>query len=540
MTDVQTLEKWMLDAEGENLEFKASRGEFSFEKLTKYAVAIANEAGGKIILGVTDQRPRRICGTQAFIDIERTRTRLMERLHLPIGCEEIAHPDGRVLVFKIPSHPRGIPVQFDGRFWMREGESLKPMTGERLRKIYAESGHDFSADICPDLLIDDLSEVAIEDFRQRWIARAGNDQISSLSKSQLLSDIEVASDAGVTFAGLILFGTHEAIRKFLPRSEFVFEYRSGNVAGAAAQREELSEGFFLYFDRLWELVNLRNDKQHYEDGPFVLEVRTFQERVVREAILNAVCHRDYQLAGNNFLRQYPERLELDSPGGFAAGITPENILHRHSPRNRRIAEVLTRCGLVERAGQGVDLMYQLSIRDSKPRPDYSGSDEYLVCLRLNGKVLNKQFVRFLLQCSQESLESLSTDHWLVLDALSREEEIPTNSSESLERLLELELVVRASGGRFILPKVYYEFLGRVASFHRLRDREEKKEILESHLEDHRLDGLGISDLQDILPDEERKYIRRLLAELQDENRIHSEGENRWTRYLAGPDGEGKA
>ena len=537
MADAQDLEKWMQDAEGENLEFKAARGEFSFDKLTKYSVAIANEKGGRIILGVTDKRPRAVCGTQSFVDIESTQTRLTQRLHLPIQCREIMHPKGRVVVFDIPSHPMGMPIEFDGRSWMRRGESLVPMTRERRREIYSEAGHDFSADICPDLTIDGLSNDAIADFRKRWMARSGNDQIGGLSIDQLLTDIEVVSEAGVTYAGLILFGTHESIRRFLPRAEVVFEYRSSDAAGPAQQREEFSEGFFLYFDRLWELVNQRNDKQHYEDGPFILEVRTFQERVVREAILNAVCHRDYQLAGNNFLRQFPERLELDSPGGFTAGITPENILHRHSPRNRRIAEVLTRCGLVERAGQGVDLMYQLSIRDSKPKPDYSGSDNFLVCLRLNGKVLNKQFARFLLQCPVESLESLSTDQWLILDALSREEPVGDDHLESISKLLELKLVVRVSGGRFILPKVYYEFLDRVASFHRLREREEKKELLESHLEAHRLDGLAISDLQRIFPDEKKKYIRRLLAELQEENRVHSEGENRWTRYFAGTSGD---
>jgi len=538
MTDVATLEQWMKETEGENLEFKSARGGFHFEELTKYGVALANEGGGNIILGVTDERPRQVCGTNAFTQPERTRSGLMQRLHLSIDFSEVAHANGRVLIFHIPSRPRGIPVQYDGRFWMRQGDSLVGMSGERLREIYSESGYDFSADICEGLTIDELDDQAIEDFKKRWIARTGNQQLASLTKQQLLSDIEVITDEGVTNAALILFGAREAVRKHLACAEFTFEYRSSNAAGPAAQREEFAEGFFLYFDKLWDLIDRRNDKQHYEDGPFILDVRTFQERIVREAILNAVSHRDYQLAGNNFMRQYSERIELDSPGGFSMGITPENILHRHSPRNRRIAEVFAKCGLVERAGQGVDLMYQLSIRDSKPKPDYSGSDDFLVCLRLNGKVLNKQFARFLLQCPVESLESLSTEQWLILDAVSREEHVGDSYLESIDKLLELKLVVRVSGGRFILPKVYYEFLGREASYSRLREREEKKETLEAHLEAHRLDGSAISDLQKVLPDKERKYIRRLLSELQDEDRIHSEGENRWTRYFAGPAGEG--
>jgi len=104
-------------------------------------------------------------------------------------------------------------------------------------------------------------------------------------------------------------------------------------------------------------VNLRNDRQHYQEGLFVFDIPTFNERVVREALLNAVSHRNYQMSGSVFVRQYKERLVIESPGGFPAGVTLENILDRQSPRNRRIAEILAKCGLVERSGQGMNLIY---------------------------------------------------------------------------------------------------------------------------------------------------------------------------------------
>lgn len=74
--------------------------------------------------------------------------------------------------------------------------------------------------------------------------------------------------------------------------------------------------------------------------------------MIREAILNAVSHRDYRHAGSVFIKQYPTKIELVSPGGFPSGITPENIFWKQHPRNRRIAEVFARCGMVERSGQG--------------------------------------------------------------------------------------------------------------------------------------------------------------------------------------------
>ncbi|MCR9293283.1 MAG: putative DNA binding domain-containing protein [bacterium] len=534
MTDIATIDDWITDAEGENLEFKSSRTRFGLDELTEYCVALANEGGGKIIFGVTDKRPRSVVGSQAFPQPEETRSQLNQRLHLGITFDIVQHPGGRVLVFHVPSRPDGIPIQFRGKYLVRQDESLVGMSGERLREIYAEAGHDFSADICFGLTLADLSTEAIEDFRTRWKKKGNNSAIDTLSLEQLLRDIEVASDDGLTYAALILFGTRQAVRKYRAQAEIVFEYRSSNAAGPAQQREEFCEGFFLYYDRLWELINLRNDKQHYEDGPFVLEVRTFQERAVREAILNAVSHRSYQLGSNVFIRQFPERLEIDSPGGFAPEINPENILVRQSPRNRRIAEVFAKCGLVERAGQGVDLMYQLAIRDSKRTPDYSRSDDYTVSVVLAGQVLNRAFVRFILQCEPADLESLSTEQWLALEAFSREREFHGCSEESLGRLRDLGLIERVSSGRHILPRRYYEFLDRVHVYEKMREREVKKECLERELQKFRIDGMHMTELCDLLPNEEQKTVRRLIKDLEGEGRAHARGDNRWTRYFPGP------
>ena len=148
----------------------------------------------------------------------------------------------------------------------------------------------------------------------------------------------------------------------MPQAEIVFEYRSSDASGPANQREEFRSGFFSYYDRLWQLVNLRNDKQHYQEGFFVYDIQTFNERVVREVILNAVSHRNYQMGGSVFVRQYRDRLVVESPGGFPNGISLSNILNRQLPRNRRIAEILALCGLVERSGQGMNIIYEQSIK----------------------------------------------------------------------------------------------------------------------------------------------------------------------------------
>jgi ATP-dependent DNA helicase RecG len=383
MVDLNTLSpepvKELLNVpEGENVEFKEAAQRFDFSELTRIACALANCGGGMIVLGVSNDRPRRVVGSQAFSQPERTRQGLIEKLHVRVNIHLFEEEAKRLLVFEIAGRPNGLPVQVDGIAWWRKGDSLVPMPPEQLKRIYEEVGHDFSGDICPGASIDDLDETALKTFQEKWTAKTGNDRLKQKTPSQLLFDCEAMTDNGLTYAALILFGKRESLGRLLPQTEIIFEYRSSESAGPAQHREEFRLGFFACYDRLWELINLRNDRQHYQDGLYVFDVPTFNERVVREALLNAVAHRSYQLSGSVFVRQYHDRLIIDSPGGLPIDITLDNILDRQSPRNRRIAEILSKCGLVERSGQGMNIIYEMSIREAKPLPDFTGTDANLV------------------------------------------------------------------------------------------------------------------------------------------------------------------
>lgn len=296
-TAVEQLEKIMTSKEGENLEFKEAKNSYHFETLVKYCAALANEGGGKIVLGVTDQRPRRVVGSRAFSQPERTRAGLIKQLHLNIDFSVVDHPEGRVLIFRVPPHPVGNPVKYKGIYWQRQGDSLVAMSEDRLRSIFAEAGHDFSADICTSATMDDLDTAAIEDFRERWIAKSGNRALATLSHAQLLADAEAMVDGKLTYAALTLFGTYKALGKYLAQAEVIFEYRATNASGPAQQRKEFRQGFFSFYDELWKLIDLRNDIQHFQSGLFVLDIPTFSERVVREAVLNAVSHPSRLSAG---------------------------------------------------------------------------------------------------------------------------------------------------------------------------------------------------------------------------------------------------
>ncbi|MCG2778379.1 MAG: putative DNA binding domain-containing protein [Desulfobacterales bacterium] len=528
---VNQLERIMTSKEGESLEFKEAKNTYDFEKLVKYCAALANEGGGKVVLGVTDNRPRCVVGSQAFKQPERTRASLIERLHLNIDFSVVNHPDGRVLIFHVPEHPIGNPIKYKGIYWHRQGDSLIAMSEDRLRGIFAEAGHDFSADICSAASMDDLDREAIENFRNRWMDKSRSSSLTTLSPEQLLNDAEALIDGNLTYASLILFGTRKAMGRHLAQAEVVFEYRASDASGSAQQRVEFRQGFFSFYDELWNLINLRNDIQHFQSGLFVLDIPTFSERVVREAVLNAISHRDYQLGGNIFVRQYPRRLVLESPGGFPLGINEQNILDRQLPRNRRIADIFAKCGLVERSGQGMNLMFELSIKESKSTPDFTGTDQYQVVLTLNGEVRDPRFLQFLEKVGRETLELFSTSDFLLLDHIHRERRVPDQLQNRLQSLLEKGVVERFGRGRgvkYILSRRYYKMVDEKGAYTRKKglDRETNKALLLKHIKENRGSGSRFSELTQVLPALSNDQVKKLVAELKKEGGIYNIGATR--------------
>ena len=524
--------------EDERLEFKEAKTRFDFKKLVNYCVALANEGGGRMILGVTDRRPRAVVGTRAFRDLERTKAGLIERLRLRLDVEELQHPDGRVLVFQVPPRPIGMPLEYQGAYLMRGGESLIPMTPDQLQRIFAETGPDFSAEICTPAQLDDLDPAAVEILRQLWQRKLPDQDISTRPDEQLLADAELLVDGGVTYAALVLLGTRKALGKHLAQAELIFEYRSNDAPGPAAERQEFRQGFLSVLDDVWRLVNQRNDRQHFQQGFFVWDVPTFNERVVRETVLNAVSHRDYRHGGSVFVRQYPQRIEIVSPGGFPSGITPENILRQQNPRNRRIAEVLAKCGLVERAGQGFDLIFRECIRQSKPLPDFSHTDAHTVWLTLHGDIQDPEFLRFLEEIGREQVATFGLDDFLVVDLVRREQRIPDALRLRVEHLLEqgiIERVGRGRGVRLLLSRRLYRHIGKAGVYTRKRglDRETNKELLMKHIQDNRNEGSRLGELVQVLPALSYVQVQKLLQDLRIQGRILKVGNTNAARWYPG-------
>lgn len=520
-----TIEELLEAKEGEEFQFKEAKRRFDSNEAAKCCCALANCGGGKLVFGITDKRPRQVVGSAAFDQPERTRMGLIEKLKVMVDFCTYDYEGKRVLVFDVASRPLGLPVQLDGVAWWYEGDSLTPMPETIRRKIYDETGFDFSGSVCAGATVSDLDEEAIEVFRRKWIEKSNNQRLKNVPNDQVLHDCGAVTDEGVTYAALALFGKKEALSKFLPQAEIIFEYRSSNASGPANQRQEFRVGFFACYDRIWDLINLRNDTQHYQEGFFVHDVPTFNERVVREAVLNAVSHRNYQMVGSVFIRQYRDRLVIESPGGFPYGISVENIIDRQVPRNRRIAEILALCGLVERSGQGMNLIYELSIMEAKELPDFTGTDENFVSLTLNGLVIDKKMLTLINRIGSERLEELSTADFLVINALYHSYPLNANLRSRLRRLTEAGIVEHIGRSKYVLARSLYSVAGKSGVHTRIvgLDRDTNKELLVKHIRKNGSNGTPFKELQQVLPGHSRGQIQTLLRELRKAGRISCAG-----------------
>lgn len=536
MIEIPTKLQQILDGlEDEHCEFKEWKTKDDFDGLTKYACALANEGGGRIVLGVADQRPRKIVGTQIWPQIEVTRKSLNQRIHLTTHWEEFQANEGRVLVITVPRHAYGLPAAWDGRSWMRNNDSLVPLSEARRKSIWEEIGRDYSSETCPGLTIGDLNPAALDAFRRAWVislrarredsGQRDAERIEGLGHEQLLRDTELLlPDGTLVNAALILFGSRQAVRRHLAQAELVYEFRNTPASGPADLRLEFQEGFFAWQDLLWQQVNepSRNPRQSFQSGLFVRQLPSFAERPVREALLNAVCHRDYLLGNSIFIHHAPTTLTIESPGGLLPQVTVETLLDRQAPRNRRLAEVFQRCGMVERSGQGMNLIFEDAITSAKQLPTPEASP-FQFKLTLHGVVQDPAFLAYLERVGQEKMRLYGTAHLLVLDSVRRDVLLPEGLKPLADRLVTdglLERVSRGRGARLILSRTFASAIGESAAYTRRKglDQDEGKLLLHKHLVHKKDQGAPLEELAQVLPSKSKRQIQHLLRLLVDEGK----------------------
>jgi len=497
-----------------------------------YVVAFANEGGGMFVMGMADKTPHAVVGTDfANGKVGDLEDETYARLGIRVSFEELYEDGKRVLVTKIPSRPVGKMLKFEGVPLMRVGESLRNMSDEEMFSILSEQEPDFSAKICEGLSVDGLDESAIRKMKESYARKQNNPAFKELSTMQVLTDLKLIADGKLNYAALILLGKKEVILQKLPQSKIIWEFRNTETQTHYDSRVSIEDPLFLAIDTVWQLVNqpTLNKKHPIQSGAYIFDLYDFNEAVIREAVLNAVAHRDYSLTSEVVIKQFPKKINLNNPGGFPKGVNIDNILTVSStPRCRLMTEILEKTGLVERSGQGVDKIYSITLSEGKTEPDYKSSDMFQVSLVLKTEIINKAFHVFVSQYQNSDREpKLGVEQIITLYKINNGL-LQGLNPEIVEQLDRIGLIVKLSGHthKYTLSKEYQELAKEELTIGNYIVKEVESLLLA-------IQGrvVKINDLKDLLKDTlSRNQIKYLVGKLVDEEILKSEGQLRGTRY----------
>ena len=498
-----------------------------------YVVALANEGGGRLIMGMNDDTSHEVVGSD-FADgkIGNIIDETYARLGIRVAIDELWEGDKRVLVISIPSRPVGKTLKFEGVALMRIGDSLRNMSDDEMFAILSERDPDFSAKICDGLTIDDLEISAIEKMKLSYSNKQKNEAFLQIDNEQMLSDLKLLIDGKLTYAALILLGKVTSLDKYLPQSKIIWEYRNTEEQIHHDRREVINKPLFEGIDDIWNLINqpTLNLKHPIQFGVYIWDIFDYNEAVVREACLNSAAHRNYTMTSEIVVKQYPQRIDIINPGGFPKGVTVENILSISStPRNRLITEILEKTGLVERSGQGVDKIFSVTLFEGKKCPDYSDSDTYQIVLRIKTPIEDRAFHIFINEYQTKNTKILGAEQIITLSKV-RDGNFADLKSGIIDQLIQNGLIkkVYKSSSKYSLSDVYYAVAN---SNSKIQERYTIKDI-EIILLSLQGTKKKVGEIeQDLSQSLNRNQIKYLLTKLQEDGVVQTQGKVKGTQYF---------
>ena len=514
--------------------------------LRESVVAMANASGGTIVLGVADRKTTRAEAIHGVGDLDGDvlRRDIYDGTdpHILVDLESLDAPEGRLLVLRVP---RGIPphTTTDGVARIRIGKDSKPLTGSHLALLAStRAGLDPTAQLMGDAEFADLDSAQLGRLREEIVSNGSDSGLARLSDRRLLEALGLAAGSDLTLAAILLLGKPAALARFAPTHDFIFVRRADDTRYEA--RRDFRAPLLQTLDDAAELIRNHTGLTTVSVSGFRdLEIPDVGPWVAREAILNAVTHRDYFPRQSVLVSLYPDRLEVTSPGGFPGGVTAENVI-RHPPvrRNSLLANVFRDIGLVDRVGQGVDRIYTELLRAGKPRPYYGGASDFV---RLTLPTRTDPEVAQFLDSEDRRGTRFGLDDLLVFDALRETEEIDrwsaarvlqTDDAEAARRLVSLRrgghLVPhgRGRGTRYRLAETLRSVFARTLFERSAAGEDERRRVLSALAQGERLTNAQVRRLIA----GSRNDALMMMRTLRREGLAAMEGTRGGAYYIAGP------
>lgn len=335
-------------------------------------MALANEGGGLFLLGASDSPPRRVIGTTAFEDPVSLETWVFSKLNFQVSVHEVFHPDGRVLVFDIPSRPYGSAYHIDGQYLSRSGSSLVPMSPDKLRSIFNEARPDWLKEnvrtgLSDAEVVDLLAISEYFDLKKMSLPEDRSGIIDRLFKDDLLQ----SDSQGLTISRLtavLLAKDLGAFRDLEMKAPRVIVYNGEDKLNTRLERTG-SRGYAI---GLRPMVGFISEQmpQNEDISSVVREShRLLPQEIVRELVANALVHQDFSSTGfNPRVEIYSNRIEISNAGEPL--IDTARFIDVNKSRNDRLAFHMRQLGLCEEKGSGIDRVISQTEVSQLPPPQF--------------------------------------------------------------------------------------------------------------------------------------------------------------------------
>jgi ATP-dependent DNA helicase RecG len=483
------------------VEFKSDRDVLNDDDLVEALICLANAQGGTLYLGVENDgrvtglhpsRPQQVAGLAAMV-ANRTAPSLSVQVEVKL------HQDQRIATLWVQRSPE-IIARTDGLVKRRRiGGNGQPECVPFLPHEYPSRRADFrlidmSAEPMADATLADFDPLQRERLRSVIANNPRSDKsLVGLSDEQLDGALSLTvsrnGERKPTLLGLLLIGRTESLRLQVPTHEVLFQVLDGTQVkvneGSRAALIEIVE----WLDLLSRGVNT---EQEFNEGLFRIGIARVEVDALREAINNALVHRDYARRGPVRVCWQQDELIISNPGGFVEGVELDNLLTTEPrPRNPALADAFKRLGLVDRTGRGVDLIYAGMLRFGRAAPDYAQSMLDLVKLSISTEPADLAFVRMVLQEEARQKYALPVETLLVLTALREGRRLSAadlssqlqcaavSTTKLLEPLVESGLVQPHGTGRgrqYTLSPQVYKQLGQGAQYARQAAFDELQQV----------------------------------------------------------------
>jgi ATP-dependent DNA helicase RecG len=400
----QPLAELLTQPEGSQLAFV--RGKFRPDDLAETLAALANAHGGTVVLGVSGRgrQAEGVADVQVATDAAFEAALLCTPplvLPLPVATR---HGATTLLLLRVPP---GLPHVYSvhGKYLRREGAVDQPIAPDALRRLLIERGETSWDRLIPDrATLDELDPNKVAAYVRRVGAAAEGDPLAFLFRRGALargmgdggwriesrppsSTLHPSSpDYVPTNAGLLLFGENTALERRFPQCEITLVRYRGRDMSDEFIREDIRDTLVEAVRRaeIWLSEHMRRGSRMV--GLEREDWAQFPHGALREALVNAVAHRDYAARGEGIrIALFGDRMECYSPGRLPGHVTIQNIIEERFSRNETLVQVLADYGLIERLGYGIDRMLRQMADAGLPPPEFRETAAgFLVTLRGQG------------------------------------------------------------------------------------------------------------------------------------------------------------